>query len=264
MFIIASIIVFIITSIIDVEKSPMAFQRFIDPKLWGRDIRHISKADLKAHTQDMVNRLHPKKKAFLAYKGVLNLIFDFAVEYDMIPASPVTAIRNSVYLKSCDVRQATPEEKILSPSEIERVKKTVREYMTHKRYNGYFINGYAILFAIETGCRAAEIPALKWSDVRDDYIHIHAQQLSHKKKGDKQYYLVEWTKDEKGISKGGRKFPLTDRIKDLLDELETLQKAKGIMSEHIFCHEDGDWIKTEAYETWEKQQHRHHHNQEIM
>ncbi len=225
------------------------FQRFISKELYKRDIRHISKADLKAHTQEMVNRLHPKKKAFLAYKGVLNLIFGYAVEYDLIPANPVSAIRNSVYLKSCDVRQATPEEKILSPREIERVKETVREYMTRKRYDGYFINGYAILFAIETGCRAAEIPALKWTDIRDDYIHIHAQQLSHKKKGDKQYYLVEWTKDEKGISRGGRKFPLTDSIKDLLDELEALQKAKGISSEHIFCHEDGDWIKTEAYET---------------
>ena len=28
-----------------------------------------------------------------------------------------------------------------------------------------------------------------------------------------------------------------------------MQKEKGIESEFVFCHEDGEWIKTDAYET---------------
>ena len=67
--------------------------------------------------------------------------------------------------------------------------------------------------------RAGELPSLKWSDVHDNYIHIHSQQLSNKRKGGKKYYYANWTKDEKGESKGGRKFPLTQVIRDLLDEL---------------------------------------------
>lgn len=122
------------------------FKRFIAPKMAKKDIRSISKADLKAYTQEMVNRLTPKKKAFLQYKGLLNMIFGYAVEYDIIPANPVSAIQNAVYLKSCDTRTATPEEKILSEAEIENVKAEVRQYMGYKRYHGYFINGYAILF----------------------------------------------------------------------------------------------------------------------
>ena len=63
--------------------------------------------------------------------------------------------------------------------------------MKESRYHGYFINGYAILLSIETGMRAAELPALKWSDVHDDYIHIHAQQLQHVRKGYTEYYYAD-------------------------------------------------------------------------
>ena len=97
--------------------------------------------------------------------------------------------------------------------------------------------------------RAGELPSLKWSDVHDNYIHIHSQQLSNKRKGGKKYYYANWTKDEKGESKGGRKFPLTQVIRDLLDELKKLQEQRMIKSDYIFCHEDGDWIKKDAYTT---------------
>ncbi len=48
---------------------------------------------------------------------------------------------------------------------------------------------------------------------------------------------------------GGRKYPLTRTINDLLSELKELQRKKGIVSEFVFCHEDGEWIKTDAYST---------------
>ncbi|MBQ7505850.1 MAG: tyrosine-type recombinase/integrase [Lachnospiraceae bacterium] len=232
-----------------IKRYRYSFDRFISKEMAGKDIRNISKSDLKAHTQEMVNRLHPKKKAFLTYKGLLNLIFGYAVEYDIIPANPVSVIQNAVYLKSCDTKTATPEEKILSEAEIGTVKATVRKYMEYKRYHGYFINGYAILFSIETGVRIGEIPALKWEDVYANYIHIHAQQLYHERPAGKEYYYVPWTKDEKGISRGGRKYPLTDAIKAILTELRDLQEQLGIRSEYIFCHENGDWIKKDAYVT---------------
>ena len=106
-----------------------------------------------------------------------------------------------------------------------------------------------ILLAIETGMRAGELPSLKWSDIKSNHIHIHSQQLSNRKKGGKEYYYADWTKNEKGISQGGRKYPLTKDIRDLLSELKELQEKKGIISEYIFCHENGEWIKTDAYIT---------------
>jgi len=138
----------------------------------------------------------------------------------------------------------------ISDAEIESIKAKVRTYMNYKRYSGYFINGYAILLSIETGMRAAELPALKWSDIKGNYIHIHSQQLSKRRKGGKEYYYADWTKDERGKSRGGRKFPLTKGVRNLLDELKILQKIRGIHSEFVFCKADGEWIKTDSYETF--------------
>ena len=61
---------------------------------------------------------------------------------------------------------------------------------------------------------------------------------------------MPYTKNEKGESEDGRDYPLTRKLKELLAEIKGKQDALGIESEFIFCHEDGDWIKTDAYETF--------------
>lgn len=232
-----------------IERSKQDFERFIDNSLAQRDIKKISHVDLQEYTQTMVNSLHPTYDAFKKYKGVLNITFDYALANGIITANPVIHIKNKVYQKSCEVSDVSPETKIHSQEEIEKVKETIRKRMSYKRYHGYFINGFAILFSIESGARCGEICSLRWEDVTESYIHIHSQQL--KKKGDHGsiYYYVPFTKNEKGIPRGGRKFPLTNALKKLLEELKALQEELNIHSEYIFCHEDGEWIKTDAYET---------------
>lgn len=235
------------------------YDRFISPELSNTPIKAITCDSLSEYTlsalreAQSVNKqgvtVKVKKKAFLDYKSVLNVIFDYAMLKDIITVNPLAKFKNKAFLKECDCSKAVSEDKIFSESEIADIKAKVRCYMGYDRYNGYFINGYAILLSIETGMRVAELPALKWSDIKNNYIHIHSQQLSNKRKGGKEYYLANWTKDEKGVSKGGRQFPLTREIKDLLDELKTIQKIKGIHSEFVFCNTNGEWIKSDAYIT---------------
>lgn len=209
-----------------------AYHRFITDDFGKKDIRQLTKADLKAYTQDLVNRLHPKKKAFLEYKSVLNLIFNYALEYDIIQVTPVLAISNDKYLKSCDCTKPKSADKILAMSDIDKVKSEVHRRMTQAKYCGYFINGYAILLSIETGMRVGELCALKWDDIKDDIIHIHAQQLTRKGEHGKEYYYAPWTKDEKGISHDGREFPLTDTIAELLQELKHLRMCCHLHRSH--------------------------------
>ena len=227
------------------------FNRFINNSLANKDIRKITETDLKAYTQKLVNDTHPVNKEFLKYKGVLNLAFDYAMNKEIITKNPVKKIKNSVYKKSLSVTNASPETKIHTPQDIKRIQDEIRRRMPMKRNKGYFINGYAMLLSIETGMRVGEICSLRWDDVKEKCIHIHSQQLSEKRgKGQgKLYYYVPWTKDEKGVSRSGREFPLTNAIKAILSDLKAVQDSLGISSEFVFCHEDGEWIKTDAYET---------------
>jgi hypothetical protein len=52
------------------------------------------------------------------------------------------------------------------------------------------------------------------------------------------------------MSQGGRYFPITDSIRELLDENRETKERLNICSEYVFCHPDGEWIKTDAYETF--------------
>ena len=162
-----------------IKRDRQTFNRFIISDFGARDIREISKVELRAYTQEMVQRIHPIETAFKAYKGILNL-------------------------------------------------------------------GYAILLSVETGMRVGELCALKWDDVQADAIHIHAQQLMYKENG-RNYYYVDWTKDEKGFSQGGRRFPITIEIRNLLSEIKSVQDSLGIKSEYVFCNREGRWIYTKAY-----------------
>lgn len=235
------------------------YERFVDNSLRSMDIRKVTCDILAEYTLNQLRSsqytdeqgviVKIKKSAFLDYKTVLNLIFDYALCKDIINVNPLNKLKNKAFFKECDCSKAIAEDKIFSQDEIELIKKTVRSRMAHKTYNGYFINGYAILLAIETGMRVGELCAIKWSDIKSNYIHIHTQQLSNKREGGQEYYLADWTKDEKGESRGGRKFPLTNNIRELLLELKSLQQEKKIESDFIFCHEDGTWIKKDAYIT---------------
>lgn len=227
------------------------FDRYISPDFAEKDIRFLTKVDVKAYTQALVTRMELKKSSFLAYKGILNLIFDYALEYEIINSNPLIAIHNSNYYKSCDMTMPRPEDKILSQEQIKTLEQEIRHRMSYKKYNGYFVNGYCMLFSIQTGMRAGELCALKWADIdyQRNVINIHAQQLYKVREGGKEYYYVSYTKNEKGISRGGRQFPLTDAIKGLLDEIKAVQGEKCSPSEFVFCHENGEWIKTDAYET---------------
>ena len=230
-----------------VDRYEHDFLRFISDDFASKDIRKVDSVYLKSYTQNWVDSKHPKKKVFLAYKGILNMIFRYAKAEGIISDNPVMSLNNKAYLKSCDTTKPKPEEKILAPEEIDRIREEVRRRMQMKKYGRYYVQGFAVLFAIETGVRVGELCALKWEDVHEDRIHIHSQLLRHKDDGRWTYYLETTTKNEKGVSNDGRDFPLTDSLAKLLDEVRALQSEMGIESEFIFCQKDGRWMPSDSY-----------------
>lgn len=239
-----------ICSPLTIQRYKDSYNRFISEEFREKDIRKVDNDSLQSYSKLMTARLHPKKKAFLSYKGVLNLIFDYAEENNYIQNNPVKSINNKKFLMQCDNSKPQSSEKILSLHDIEAIYSEINRRNNLPRYQGYFYYGYMVRMAIATGMRAGELCALKWADIDDYYIHIHAQQLTDRGKGNTANFYADWTKDEKGISHGGRKFPITDNIAAILDDLKKNQLEKNIISAYVFCKPNGDWIKIGSYHAW--------------
>ena len=223
----------------------VSYKAFITEEFGAKDIRMIKPSELKEYIQSVSHQVGPTKKRFYKFKGVLNLVFNYACDPErrLIDVNPVPA-KNKAYEKNFAPTSNKPEDKAFQPREIELIRDYLWKRVNEMRYD---VNGYAILFSSETGLREGEIPSLKWSDIEGNAIHIHSQQNDERRDGVKVYYYNPTTKNEKGVSNNGRYIPLTNRISHILAELKAKQKALGIDSEWVFCKEDGTWTTTAAY-----------------
>ena len=223
----------------------VTYNAFISDKFGARDIRTIKPSEIKEYIQKVTTELAPPKKRFYKFKGILNMAFGYACDPErrIIDVNPVPA-KNAAYSKNFKPSSNRPEDKAFQPEEVAQIREYLWERIRKSRYD---VNGYAILFASETGVREGEIPSLKWSDVKDNAIHIHSQQNDEKRNGVKVYYYNPTTKNEKGVSHNGRFIPLTNRIRNILEDLKAKQESLGICSEWVFCKDDGSWITTVAY-----------------
>ena len=222
-----------------------SYNAFITDDFGRQDIRNIKSSQVKEYIQTIVQELSLTKKRFYKFKGILNLVFDYAVdsEHRYIDVNPVPH-HNRAYNKNLKPTSNKPENKAFQPSEVAMI----RDYLWKRIDNStYDVYGYAIIFSSYTGIRLGEIPSLKWSDISYSSIHIHSQQNDEKQDDKKVYYYNPTTKNEKGISRNGRFIPLTDNIRRILDSLKNNQHKLGITSEWVFCNKDGEWITTKGY-----------------
>ena len=162
------------------------FKRFLaGSSLAQKDVCDVTAFDIQVFTQEMVRRQSPKIKSFRGYVSLLNLIFKHARDPEkLITNNPVDLIDFSPYLKSCDQSRPKSKDKILSPEEIDQIRNVCFKRITSKPY---YVRGYMMLLAIESGMRAGELCSLKWNDVKwenrptDPFdgpcLHIHSQQL---------------------------------------------------------------------------------------
>lgn len=197
----------------------------------------------------IINTIHSlsmSEKQLKKLKSVLNLIFDYATDKKVNLTSERPYDKsNKIYKKHCTVNVIKAEDKAFQPDDIA----TLRAYLFNRiNLLKYDHNGLMILFSMETGMRSAELCALKWKDISERSIRIHSQIVSEvTEKGHREYRYEPSTKNEKGVSKGGRVFPNTDAMKEILSITKALQEKNNIKSEYVFCNSNGDFSNGDAY-----------------
>lgn len=240
------------------------YKRVISDELANKDIRELKSDDIQKYMVNYLNNLivrdntgniisKPPKSRYSALKMVFNLVYDYAISRGnySVTVNPAKHINNKACLSLCKKpTQRRVDEVMLTEEQMDSLVNLFKERQNSKRFHGYYIPYFAAKLQRATGERPGELFALKISDVNDEYIHIHSSQIEHRMKNGEKcewYEIVDYTKDEKGESNGGRAVPVTSEVIEILKELNEAKEKAGIISEYLLPAHDGNYCKKSVY-----------------
>ena len=226
------------------NRSPQTIQdyryvidRFIPESFQSQCLRDITEENVERLFAERTKALTPKEDALKKALQYVRAIFQFGIRQKWCFNDPTVTVDLSNLYSLCELTVKTDDEKEFSPEEVELIKADALKRTSNPR-------ALIELLAAETGMRSAELCSLKWEDIETNYIHIHRQQLlDNTVKGQRRYYEVLYTKDERKHPHGGRRFPRTPEI----DEILVLAKSLKGDSIYVFHDPDVAWIKKDGY-----------------
>lgn len=247
----------------DVEGSTLARNRATYNKFATETLRSLCIKDI---TRDMLyeeiragiqfdidkNKVNPRYTEVRSFIHIVRETFNEALRKGIISEDPSIGLRVEQFRKSCADPIVNADDKVISPDDIQKlITRITRPCSVNCPYS------QGIRLASLTGMRVGELAALTWKDVEDDTdIHIHRQKIKITDKNGKfeKYRIVNYLKEERGQSKGGRRFPITPEIHALLEEIRATQILEGTYSEdgyvlHAKINPEGS-ISPDRYEKY--------------
>lgn len=171
--------------------------------------------------------LHGKQPALNGVKLYLQLIT--AIYTRTLPArgilalNPATQVKAEYFKDCCLASTRHAEDKCMEPSDVQRLVDYCKQHPC--------TSAYGVRLASMVGLRVGELCALTWADLSGDgrWLHVH-QQMVRKETADGHangWEIVPWTKNERGVSNGGRQVPVMPDAYALLEEIKAAQERMG-------------------------------------
>lgn len=223
------------------------YNSFISTEFAQKDIRRITVEWLDDYLLSLVKENNLKVSALKNCKTLLNLIYEQAITDGFATKNIAKEIKTKSLTQYCDQSLAhrKSEDVLYNDDEIDTIESDMWQ-----RINGRFTSfySYAVLLHMELGCRPDELICLKWSDFdfRDNLVSIERQQVEDRLPK-QSFRVVEYTKNEKGCSSGGRTVPLSTKAITVLRRLKVDKEAMGIKSDWLFTDKDGELLKKKGY-----------------
>ncbi len=226
------------------------YKRCIDSDFASMDISQIDSDILTAYCLKVIGTGNDKMKILYfrrSFLCLLNTVFNYAFRKRLIVENPVNYLDKRYLCSQCKQTIKNPAEKRHEDYEYDQILQEAIRRSKMTQFHGYYIYLYLIAVHQYLGCRPGELVALKWSDIYDGAVHFCHEQIEHKKPNT-WYEYVDYTKNEKGVSRFGRSIQIVPELQQVLDNLKTLQEEKEIESDFIFCDINGKWITAKSYE----------------
>lgn len=212
-----------------------------------KSITAIKPLEIKEYLQLTILEEKLRKRGYSNLKSLLNGIFRYAYEKEYISKNPMDGIKVSL----ANIQQPTrksKEEVVFTTIE----KDLLRDFIKADSANYKNTTPYAILLSFQLGLRVGELVSLKWSDIKNNIIHIQRQEVIYNKYDDNLnkiansvHEIVDYTKS----TAGNRFLPLTPEAVLILDSVKFWNKSHNIHSDFIFVDEDGHTFNRQRINT---------------
>ncbi len=186
------------------------------------------------HCQNVLNKMAQNycNSVIEHSRLVMRMMFDSALENEMIAKNPVTKnVKCTNGKRSKETKALTVEEQKCF---LERTKGT-------SNYNQYAL-------ILQTGLRTGELIGLRWSDVDIKNRMLHVRRTMEYR-----YSSKEWRVGEPKTLNSIRDIPLTDEavmiLKDQKEKLKSLKDIPSKWADMVFLCRDGTPTKNSAYDT---------------
>lgn len=226
------------------------FNRCIDTEFANTRIVDITDDVLHAYCIKMIGKGDKRLNIHYFRRNTIcmfNLVFNYAFRKRLIEQNPMAYLDKRYLSSLCKQNIKRPSEKRHSENEYDRILEEAVRRSKMTQFHGYYIYLFMIAIHQYLGCRPGELVALKWNDLYDGVVHFCHEQIEHKKPNT-WYEYVDYTKNEKGVSRLGREFEIIPELQQIFDTLHNLQTELGIQSDFIFCDREGNWIPAKSYE----------------
>lgn len=209
---------------------------YLSKKLKNTMLTDVTEEDLRIWLVKSYMPTKPKEAALRKMLQILKQVFSYGISQKLCSYNPAQYILFDDYVKGCDLQKKQAEEREFSEAECAALRRDALKHISNPR-------SVMRLFAMETGLRAGELSALQWSDVLDDFVHVHRQQILDKSSGHQQFFDVPYTKDERKHPHGGRYVPRTEKLNEVLEYAKALSGS----SKYVFHDKDGKPITKDSY-----------------
>lgn len=190
------------------------------------------------HIQDFINDIADdySRATINKCKIILNMIFEKAVDDNIVRSNPVRKIRLP---KEENVGVSKKDIQIFEHDDIIKFKNEAQRKYANNKYI-YGINSSVALFVLNTGLRFGEVTQLSWEDVDFDKKEIHINSSSsyvkNREKDGNNYITIKTTPKSKNSI---RKVPLNNEAYNIL---KNLYKDNYKMTDLIFSSGNNSYI----------------------